>query len=101
MNCNPKTLDELNTKVRTNMKHFGSGLDAGMELPCGFCGESGLCSYKVMEMEEVCSKEYVCKACGRGMKLIFSQDQNGVSFEMVQTRGEDPPPYMPKIRRAT
>lgn len=103
----PTTLDEYNERYQLASKIDGFGFSVSMTLPCPFCCEPGFWKYYVLHegaegMREVCSKEAVCKACGRGAKLIFTgvPGSGSVGFTCVQTRGDDPPAFLPKMRRA-
>ncbi len=41
----------------------------------------------------------VCKHCGRGIKVIFTELSGGKQFEFVQTCGGPPPEWVLPMRR--
>lgn len=93
------TKQEYEAKFAANQKITGYGVDVAMHMPCPACAEPDFVVYKILEIEEIMSKERVCTHCGVGMRAIFSHDNGGVSFEIVQTQGPDLPDYLPPIRR--
>lgn len=97
--ADPATVEEYNAKSHAGIRYFGHGIrETGMSIPCPFCAAPDFVEYKLIEMEAVMSKEIVCKACGRGMRTIFERSRDGVKMEMVQSRGDQPPAYLPKMR---
>lgn len=100
MDTDPKTLDEYNKKSAANQKIEGQGLgNVFVHMPCPFCAEPDFMTYEVLDVEVRSKEGAVCKHCKRGMKAVFKRSQSGVEFEFVQTEGEDPPSYLPKMRR--
>jgi len=95
----PKTLDHYNDRYKTNIEIYGRGFDVATSYPCPFCAMPDFADVKVLDTERTFSNEIVCKHCGRGAKLVFSHEQGATLFEVVQTRGDDPPSYLPKMRR--
>jgi len=96
----PKTLEEFNAKFTENTRYFGSGLETGMSVPCGFCAEPDFMQYKILDVESAMLRGATCKHCGRGIRSIFMHSGNLTRFEIVQTCGDDPPDFLPKLRRA-
>jgi hypothetical protein len=97
--ADPKTVEEYNTKFRENTRYSGIGLDTVIHTPCPFCAEPDFMSYKFMEVKEATKKGATCKSCGRTSKAVYTAETHDhISFEMVITGGDDPPPYM-KMRR--
>jgi hypothetical protein len=93
------TKTEYEAKFTRNQSISGYGLDVTMHMPCPFCATTGWMVYKILEMEEVSSREHVCSECGRGARMIYTHSGSSTSFEVVQTRGDDPPDYLPRMRR--
>lgn len=94
------TLDEYNKRFVESQKITGRGLDVTMHLPCPFCACPDFMVYKILEMEQVCKNEAICVECGRGAKMLFTYSGgHAIGLEVVQTRGEEQPDFLPKIRR--
>ncbi len=102
MECDPKTREEYDrlTTERVKITGFGVG-NVHQETPCPFCCAPGFLKYEILECRSVLEKEHVCGTCGRGTKMIFEEVADGLKFEIVQTRGEDPPAFLPPMRRVT
>lgn len=96
----PQNIDEFNAKYNANTRYSGQGFDTKMHMPCPGCAEPDWLSCRIIDVEEAMAAEHACKACGRAFKTEFRRTSRGVSFEVVQTKGDDLPAFMPKIRRA-
>ena len=82
----------------------GFGAETGMRVPCPFCCHPNFQEWKIwpdhpLHVETVLAKDAECPNCGRGIKALFTRSDSGVQFEMVQTCGDDPPSYLPAMRR--
>jgi len=86
-------------KFAENQKITGYGMDVTIHMPCPFCAAAEWMVFKILEQEEVSSREHVCSACSRGAKMIYKHKEEGISFEVVQTRGDDGPDFLPPMRR--
>lgn len=92
--------DEYDKKFYANQKISGQGIgNVFVHMPCPFCAEEDFVVYEVLQVEKALAKPIVCKHCQRGAKTVFTRDSSGVSFEIVQTSGEDPPDFLPPMRR--
>jgi rRNA maturation protein Nop10 len=90
---------EYESKFALNQRISGFGMDTTMHMPCPFCAEPEWMVFKILEQEEISSKEHVCAECGRGAKMIYRHEGSSISFEVVQTCGDDAPGYLPPMRR--
>jgi hypothetical protein len=99
----PENQHEFDLRYHQRALTTGFGAATTMNLPCPFCAAPGFAAYKVLQVKEEMAKEHVCTECGRGAKAIFTpQNDGGLHFEIVQTRGDDPPDWMAsKPRRVT
>ena len=79
-----------------SQKISGYGMDVTVHMPCPFCAAPEWMIFKILEQEEVSSKEHVCKECTRGARMIYTHDGPSTSFEVVQTQGPDSPDFVPK-----
>lgn len=102
----PETLDEYNRLQMAGAIVGGFGPETYMTVPCPFCGEPELATWYVWpghpkNVFAVASKEMVCRNCDRGIRHLFAQSADGwaTRYEVVQTRGDDPPAYLPPMRR--
>lgn len=96
----PTNMDELNARFMQNHSITGFGPAIAISVPCPLCAAAGWAEHKLLEMQEVLSKEHTCKECGRSFKMIFDEQPHSTSFEIVQTAGDDQPEWFPlKIRR--
>lgn len=93
------TKDEYERLVTANTKIEGYGLDVTMHLPCPFCAAPDFMLYKVIDANDALRAGAVCKSCGRGMKGIVQESSAETTIEMVQTCGNDPPEFLPPMRR--
>lgn len=99
--ADPKTVEEYNELSQKNSSVSGYGpFEARMHCPCPFCAAPDFSSWLILEVAKLHNIEFVCKACGRGAVMIFtSNSPDFTQFEMVQTRGNEPAEYLPKMRR--
>jgi hypothetical protein len=95
----PATLDEYNIKSNANHRMTGYGVETAQVLPCPFCGAADFLTARILQFNTDMAKGAVCTACGRGARMITTRDASGVYMEMVQTQGDNPPPYLPPMRR--
>lgn len=97
----PLTLDEYNTKWKDNYKIEGYGITGmTMHYPCPFCCEPEFMTHTLLNMHEIMQADHICVACSRGSKSIIKTFPNGsINIELVQTCGENPPSYLPPMRR--
>lgn len=93
------TRTEYEEKFHKNQKITGRFLETTMHMPCPFCAEPEFMVYKILDTEKVIANGAVCKFCNRGCKAIVTRDAGGVGFRFVQTCGDDPPDYLPKMER--
>lgn len=85
-----------------NTKIDGFGMEVRQVLACPFCCAPGWLTVWVIKNggpEAAMREGATCGQCGRGSKAIMTRSAGGVSFEFVQTCGEDPPAYLPPMRR--
>jgi hypothetical protein len=96
----PTTKEAFERRFHENQKIEGFGLDGTTtRMPCPFCAAPDFVVYKILEVTEALAAESVCKECGRGAKALVTKAGSSVSYEVVQTRGDDPPPFVLKLRR--
>lgn len=104
----PATLDEYNLRQSAGAVVGGHGPETHMTVPCPFCCEPNFQTWYIwpghpQHLHAVATKEQVCRNCERGVLHIFESAPDGTvtKFEIVQTRGDDPPPYFPPMRRVS
>jgi hypothetical protein len=97
----PTTKEEYEQRFAENAHASGFGFEnLKQHMPCPFCAAPEWLVVKLLELEARSSEPTICKECGRGAKTIYTHEPGGVTrFEIVQTRGDDAPPWLPKIRR--
>lgn len=98
----PTNLDEYQAAYHAGVEYLGRGIDTGMKVPCPFCCAPDFMSWKVIgegSAEDVMGKGAVCVECGRGVRALYQRSAAGLRFEMVQTVGDDPPSWLPAMRR--
>ncbi len=95
----PQTKSEYLEKFARNQKFSGSGLNTTTHYPCPACAEPEFMTHKVLEVEETLERGATCRHCKRGFKAIINRTPGGVTFEFVQTQGDDLPDWLPKMRR--
>lgn len=71
-----------------------------MTSACPFCAAPDWLTWEAPAVRKVMETGATCKECGRSCKAVFADAPGSVSFELVQTGGDDPPVYLvPKMRR--
>lgn len=86
-------------------RYTGQFSETRCHLPCPFCAAADWSSWTVWpghpdNVEIACQRDVTCFSCGRGAKAIVTRSGAGsIGMEWVQTRGEDPPAYLPPMRR--
>jgi hypothetical protein len=101
MSKEPSNLNEYTERYARNNRIEGFGVHGTRVISaCPFCAAADWMSCKVIETREAMTNGAICKKCGRGACAIFTDNPNGVSFEIVQTTGPDQPEWLkPKMRR--
>lgn len=86
-----------------NTKIEGFGMEVRQVLACPFCCAPGFMTLWVIKNggpSAGLEKGATCEMCKRGAKGIVEHTPGGgTKFEIVQTCGEDPPAYLPPMRR--
>lgn len=101
MKSDPKDLESFNRKFQANTYFEPGGMETVVHLPCPFCGGMDFVTFPLADFEMIVKLESVCRDCERGCRLdIKPIAHNGVRWEFLQTQGEDPPAYLPEMRRA-
>lgn len=96
----PNNLEEYQQRFASNQGAEGWGVDVKAVFPCPFCAAPRWAVVAILQMESVLTKPHHCGECGRSAKAIFNRTAAGVSFEIVQTGGDDQPDWLtPKMRR--
>jgi hypothetical protein len=97
----PTSKEEYEARFMANQEVVGFGPDVATIMPCPFCAAPLWLKLRIMDFEQKALQEgATCLECGRSAKGLVTHPQGGgVSVEMVQTGGDDPPPWIPPIRR--
>jgi hypothetical protein len=88
------TKSDYEMRYEANVRYEGYGLATTVAFPCPFCAEPGFSRALLLEVIEVVQREHVCRVCGRGAIALLVDVPGLKKFEFVQTRGDDPPPYV-------
>jgi hypothetical protein len=95
--CDPKSIEELNERVKANSTFTGYYLDVTAHQPCPFCGAPDFQVYKVINSREALARPSTCLVCGRSGRFIVRNDATSTAFVFVQTGGAPVPDwYYPK-----
>lgn len=102
MHQDPKTKAEFDARYDENAYIEGEGMESEAHLPCPFCAAPDFVQFRMLDAEMIAKLERVCRECSRGVVLEIKPiaKGTGVRWEFVQTCGEDPPAYLPVMRRA-
>src|SRR5215211_8739361 len=95
----PTSPDQYNQRFKESHRLSGEGLGTVQHMPCPFCAAPDFVAFKILEMEPVMSKGATCGECGRSVKAIYTRTPETTTFELVQTGGDDPPNWVPRLRR--
>lgn len=94
------TKDEYEKLYLANHRIEGYGLDVTQHVPCPFCAAPDWQEWPIASVTEAMEVDTKCGSCGRSARAIVTRSEGGVSVEMVQTGGPDPPDYLvPPPRR--
>lgn len=93
-----QTLEERNARYHQNAKVTGFGEATTVHHPCPFCAAPDFMVCRVIDTKAAMSEDRTCAECGRGTRAIIVETPSTTTFELVQTSGDDPPPYMPMRR---
>lgn len=90
------TKEQYEERFHANYRVDGFGFE-GMTIhsPCPFCAAPDFQIYTLLTMVEVTSKETICKECGRGFRIEYTEAGNTTNARPMQTCGPDRPPYIP------
>lgn len=96
-----KAREDYERRFVQNEKVTGYGLDTQVHMPCPACAAADWLVYKLLDkdMKKILAAGADCPHCGRGFKVVFQDIGGGSMFEVVQTKGDDLPLYLPKMRR--
>lgn len=96
----PATREEYEERYGESYRLEGYGIgNVHCHMPCPFCAAPDFIVYEILSMRGTLAKGAECKECGRGMRCVFTADESSTAFEMVQTKGADPAPWVPPMRR--
>lgn len=103
----PVSMDAYVERFMANQRASGFGFDVTQHFPCPFCAAADWFVVKIadfappQEPGTYRSPETTCGECGRSGQFVSTRDSNGgVTAEMVQTGGDDPPDWLqPAPRR--
>jgi hypothetical protein len=97
----PTSYDEYIERFHSNQRITGYGLATKTHYPCPFCAAPDWMVAWILETDTAIEKGATCNECGRSAKAIVKQTKGGVTFEFVQTGGDDRPEWLPgEIRRS-
>lgn len=91
----PTNAEEFNARFFANQRIEGFGPDTTTHVPCFFCAAPNFMSWTIADPYTPMGAGAVCSECGRGAKMVFTPHDEGVSFEVVQTVGDDAPDWLP------
>lgn len=105
----PATKDQYTALFHANTRFSGHGLDTAMHTPCPWCAAP---DYMVVHsfagivpgddrptLHDEMRTATTCSNCGRTGKWLIDSNDAGVAAEFVQLGGDDPPKYLPPMRR--
>jgi hypothetical protein len=96
------TIKEYEEKYQRHAVITGRGASTRLHIPCPFCAEPEFLVYPIIGTRAAMEAGAVCAHCGRGCRAVFTDDAaGGISFELFQTVGSDPPSFIPRMQRAT
>lgn len=95
----PTSLEEYERRFAQSHKVSGHGFGVTVHVPCPACAAPDFEVHKIIDAASALESGATCKECKRGFKAIYTRTRNSVSFEIVQTEGDDLPSWLPPIRR--
>lgn len=96
----PRNLAEYTARAGINCRVDGFGADVMTVLTCPFCAAGGFWRLPIANVRGAMEKETTCGECHRKARALFKESARSISFEVVQTGGDDPPAWLePKPRR--
>ncbi len=94
----PTTKAEYERRFKAAYRIEGYGPDITMHLPCPFCAAADWLAQPVFDPDRPRSgrgPDVTCYGCGRTAAFIHTPTGGGTTVELVQTGGDDPPPWVP------
>jgi hypothetical protein len=96
----PTDVDQYNRRLRDNIKTVGNGPQTVLHQPCPFCAAPDFMVHSLAATMATWLLGSHCAECGRGAKGVFTPAPGGVSMEIVQTSGREPPVWLqPRMRK--
>lgn len=93
----PLNREEWEARIAKNQRFSGRGVEGTMmHMACPFCGAADFVVAAIMEVTQAMKAGATCSECWRAARMV-----DGLrGWTLVQTAGDDPPPYVP-IQRWT
>ena len=96
----PRNLAEYTARATINCRVEGYGAEVVTVVACPFCGAGGFWRLAIVAVRRVMEADTKCGECKRSARALFKTGAGLISFEVVQTGGEDPPAWLePAPRR--
>lgn len=96
----PTNMEEYTSRFMSNSGVTGYGVETAQIFPCFFCAAPNFMTCKIVNIEKDMEKGATCLECGRSAKARFFRNGGQITFEFLQTGGDDPPDWLePKIKR--
>lgn len=90
----PRNLVQLNARLLYNQEVTGYGAETATHMPCPFCAARDWKIIRITDVDQVeMQRDSACRECGRSAKFVVTRSDTGVTAEMVQTGGDDPPDW--------
>ncbi len=94
------TVEEYHKRFMESQRVEGYGPEMKIHVPCPFCAAPDIMIHTLMETHEAYANGGKCQECGRSFRAVYSGGEPGkIAFEIVQTGGDDPPDFLPPMRR--
>jgi len=98
--ADPATLAEFEARVQANTRTRTQDGRLVLDVACPFCGAGDFLTVDVMAIRHALAAPITCNECQRSIRSTVEGHAQCTRFEMVQTGGDDPPPYLPRFRRS-
>lgn len=96
----PQSKEEYEKRYHANTRIEGFFAETTTIAPCPFCAAPDWLRMPILTTQEAMAEGATCKQCGRSARAVFTSEHPGhTQFELVQTGGLPPPPWLPFIRR--
>jgi hypothetical protein len=93
------TQAEYERRFAANHRIEGFGVGVRQHMPCPFCAAADFMIVAILNPADAMARGATCRECHRSARFVFRGEPGAIAGEMVLTGGDDPPDFLPPMRR--